>query len=278
LARQAAVVDSFYPGDAKRLAKDVERYIDEAKVDSDDARKMLCYVAPHAGYQYSGSVAGYTYKAISERGDKDSIDTFIIVGPNHTGRGAPIALSGDDWKTPLGQVGNDIELTRAIVASSKGAAEIDEHAHASEHSVEVQLPFLQSVVTSPRCVFICMGDQSYDSAVKLSDAISKAVGSLKRKVIMIASSDFNHYEPFVLAKTKDLEQINPMVEMDAKRFDYMLGKSGSSICGHGPIAATMLFSQTLGAKKGMLLHYANSGDVNNDYTSVVTYASVAFLR
>jgi AmmeMemoRadiSam system protein B len=181
----------------------------------------------------------------------------------------------DDWQTPLGVVKNDIELSKLIAGAPGMSA--DEVAHGFEHSVEVQLPFIQKVLPGVGCSFICMGDQSYRASVELADAITGAAKRLGRRVAAIASSDFNHYESAETARKKDMPAIEAVLRLDAENFHELIRRSKDSACGYGPVTVAALFARRGGAKEGRLLKYGNSGDATDDYKSVVAYASIVFL-
>ncbi len=276
MARKPAVADVFYPADAETLSRLVSGFVRKASAEGKGTGGAISVVAPHAGYVYSGQVAAYSFNALAESHRKRKFDSLVIVGPNHTGRGEPIAVSLQDWETPLGTVRNDAELSRKIIGFSEGISE-DEEAHAGEHSVEVQLPFVQSAIGGVRCVFICMGDQSREACELLCGAVLSATKSLGRRVAMVASSDFDHYEPASVAKGKDMPAIEAIEKLDADGFRSLLSKSSDTACGYGPISVAAQFAKTRGAREGRLLKYASSGEVTGDYASVVAYASIAFL-
>ncbi len=273
--RHEAFAGSFYPSMKDELEKFIRDALAKANVDSSMARKALSFVAPHAGYMYSGFVAAYTYAALSMALKERSTDTFVVIGPNHTGFGTPISISAENWRTPLGIVENDKELSMAIAARSE-YIRIDEGAHASEHSVEVQLPFLQYVAKDPRCVFICMGDQSVHASELLASAIMEASKKLGRTVAVIASSDFNHYESAATARKKDMPAIDALEKIDYRLFNRRVVEANDTACGYGPITVAAIFAKNAGASKGRLLKYATSGDVTGDNESVVAYASIVF--
>ncbi len=272
--REPAVCGTFYPKNKEVLKRDVDRFIADAKVDR-KAAGALSYVAPHAGYRYSGAVAGFTYKALGMNNSLDKIDTFVIIGPNHTGMGYPVSISGADWNMPLGTVENDLELSGEM-ASHEGMA-IDEDAHAMEHSIEVQLPFLQGVVKNPKCCFVCMADQSIEYCRMLHEAISQSAKALGRRIVVIASSDMNHYESADVAKAKDIAALEELRLLRPEKFHESITGSRDSACGFGPITVSAMFAMQNKAKSGMILKYANSGDITGDYESVVAYPSVAFV-
>lgn len=273
--RKPAVAGSFYPRNATELRKMATGFIEDADVEKGAGRKALGFVAPHAGYAYSGRTAGFTYKAISERLREQKAGTFVVIGPNHTGRGAPLSISGEDWSTPLGPVKNDIDFSN-LLADYSDLFRMEEEAHVSEHSVEVQLPFIQCVAENPKCVFICMGDQSYRYSEALGMAIFKVEGITRRKIAVIASSDFNHYESGEAARRKDMPAIEALEKLNAKGFVEKIDAMEDTACGYGPIAATALYAKAKGARMGRLLRYSNSGEATMDYSSVVSYASIIF--
>lgn len=272
--RYPAVAGAFYTSSASQLRAEVKSYLGAA-AKAVGARERLAIICPHAGYVYSGKCAAYSYASCSNWGAREI--TAIIIGPNHTGAGTPISVSFDDWKTPLGEIKCDAELADAIVKSGK-IARRDESAHFSEHSTEVQIPFLQLVAPQARMVGICMGWQDYDSAADLGAAIFSAVKNTGRKTIVIASSDFTHYESAESAEKKDMPAIERLLALDEKGFEEMADARSLSICGHGPIAAAMHYSKLAGAKKCELLKYTNSGEATGDENSVVSYASLAISK
>lgn len=282
--RKEAVSGSFYPYDSAELGEFVSSAIDSAKfpqVEKKAIAKAFSYVSPHAGYIYSGRTAAYTYRAISENARIGSIDTIVIAGPNHTGYGRPIAISIQDWHTPLGPVKNDVEFSKALSEKSEMFS-IDEEAHKYEHSIEVQLPFLQFLsekeesLRKAKYVFVCMGDQSIHASELLASSILEVEQELRRNAVLIASSDFDHYEPAQTAKSKDSKLIEALLRLDYKKFNGLVSSLEDSACGFGPISVALLYSKAKGAKSGYLLKYSNSGDTTGDYSEVVAYTSLLF--
>ncbi|MGC8662398.1 MAG: AmmeMemoRadiSam system protein B [Candidatus Micrarchaeia archaeon] len=273
--RYESFADIFYTSNRKILREFIDKAVKKAEIDEEIAKGAFGFVAPHAGYIYSGEVAAYTYKALEARSKSKKIDTFVMIGPNHTGFGAPLAISMQDWHTPFGVVENDTELALAISKKTPYVT-LDEVAHSGEHSIEVQLPFLQRTISKPRCVFICMGNQKLEFSKLLSEAIAKSAKELRREIIIIASSDFNHYESEEVAKSKDLPAIDALEKLDYVKFNKKLEEKEDTACGYGPITVAAMFSKEKGAKKGYLLKYGNSGEANKDYSSVVAYASIIF--
>ncbi len=275
MLRKPAFAGSFYPSDRSELSEMIDGFIESADVDVSVARTSVSYVAPHAGYKYSGKVAAFAYKAMAMREDLEGLDTVVVIGPNHTGLGAPISVSGSEWETPLGVVRNDRELALGIARQS-GHIAIEEEAHSLEHSIEVQLPFIQKVIDGPRCCFVCMGDQSTGSCRIIFNSIRNAAAELGRRITVIASSDFSHYEPADISERKDMDAIGFLKRLEIEGFRRSMVDSGDSACGYGPITVSAMFAREMGAGAGHLLKYSNSGDTTGNYKSVVAYSSIAF--
>jgi AmmeMemoRadiSam system protein B len=243
-------------------------------------RNAISFVAPHAGYVYSGATAGYTYKALLASNVLAEADTIVLLGPNHTGRGDymhPISVSADDWEIPLGIARNDKYLSEALVDGC-GIAAKDETAHAGEHSLEVQLPFMHSLFDSKRFCFVCMGEQDLESCGQVATALISTASKLNRAIAVVASSDLNHYESAVIAKKKDSALLKNAKSLDYASFNNSVMSIGSSACGYGPMTVAMEFASSNGDSEGIILDYSNSGDMTGDYSSVVSYLSMAFIR
>jgi AmmeMemoRadiSam system protein B len=272
--RHPAVAGSFYTSSASQLHEEVNGHLAEAagKVKESERLAIIC---PHAGYTYSGKCAAYAYASASNWAAKDL--TAIIIGPNHTGMGTPISVSYEDWKTPLGEIKCDVELAEAIMKAGK-IAKRDEMAHLNEHSSEMQVPFVQTVCPTAKIVCICMGWQDIGAAKDLGRAVFETVKKTKRNTIVIASSDFTHYESAESAKKKDMPAIGRLLALDEEGFEEMVDDKDLSICGHGPIAAAVHYAKLAGAKKCELLKYTNSGEASGDFGSVVAYAALAISR
>ncbi|MEM0154793.1 MAG: AmmeMemoRadiSam system protein B [Methanothrix sp.] len=269
--RESVFSGSFYPKQKAELGNFIKSALDGATPGNG---KPISIIVPHAGYIYSGRTAAYAYKCVYDfRKDYDSV---IILGPNHTGLGAQIGVSEETWKTPLGTIHSDTELAKEI-CDACDIAEIDEQSHAEEHSVEVQLPFIQYIFGSIPMVAVCMGVQDFKASECMYNAISKASRKLGRKPLIVASSDFNHYESAHEAESKDLPLIKMLEKLDAKGFNDGVVTSGDSACGYGPSTVATLYAKAKGAKKGVLLKYSNSGMQTGDLSSVVAYASIAFF-
>ena len=272
--RFPAVAGSFYTSSASKLRAEVKGYLDAASR-AVSAKERLAIVCPHAGFMYSGATAAYSFASAANWMAREL--TAVIIGPNHTGAGTPISISREDWKTPLGEMKCDAELVDAIVSESK-IARRDETAHAREHSCEVQLPFLQLVAPSARIVCLCMAWQDEKSAQDLAKAIFAAAKKTKRNVIVIASSDFTHYESAESAKVKDTPALSLLDKMDAVGFESLVDARDLSICGHGPIACALIYARLAGAKKCELLKYIHSSEVMGEEGEGVAYAALTLSK
>lgn len=273
MARKYKFADIFYPKNKVLLENTVNTLIADAVVDPAVAN-AYSYVSPHAGYIYSGSVAACTYKALSQNKHFSNIDTIIIIGPNHTGNGEDISVSMQDWETPLGILKNNTTLSGLIAANG---IKVDESAHSDEHSIEVQLPFLNIIAPTKKFCFICMLDQSEESSIKLANSIISAVRKLNSNAVIVASSDFDHYESRSEAARKDSLLIKSLSRLDYESFNRSALELKDSACGIGPVMVALLFSKSMGAIKSLLLRYSDSGSVTKDYSSVVAYASLVFI-
>ena len=260
--RHPAVAGQFYPGSAEQLSHQVDGMLHQA------AELAVCgAVAPHAGYIYSGQVAAEVYSRLPKA------ETYVLIGPNHHGLGSPVALSRDTWRTPLGLVETDQKLADALAG---GIIDHDETAHQPEHSLEVQIPFLQRRFSEFEILPVCMGLQDMQTAIEVGEEVSRAAKKANRKVVVIASSDFTHYEPQETARKVDTQLLEAVLNMDVKELYNRVYRYDATACGYGPIAATITASAALGAKMGKLLCYATSGDVSGDYSQVVGYGAVVF--
>jgi len=229
-------------------------------------REYVAAIVPHAGYVYSGPIAAHAYRALSKVKPRG----LVVVGPNHTGYGAAVSVWPDgEWETPLGPVPVDTNLAEDIINRSAYAV-ADHDAHIREHSVEVQLPFLQYVYGDFSFVPVVMGYQAHDAAVDLASSVPP-------DSILIASSDFSHYVPAHLGRELDMRAIDYILRLDARGFYSYVLDNDVSVCGVGPIMAAVEFARRLGAR-AELLAFGNSGDVTGDYGSVVDYAAIVFYR
>lgn len=237
-------------------------------------QNLIGLVAPHAGYMYSGPVAAFAYYQLASAGPRTRV---VILGPNHTGLGSGVStMTSGQWTTPLGEVKVDTELAEKIVKNS-GLIDVEEEAHRYEHSIEVQLPFLQFIYPRQfQFVPICMMLQDLKTSKEVGEAI--AVAASETDLMLIASTDWTHYEPHNQAVGKDKEALHAVLEMDPGKFQNIIEERRISACGYGPVTSVMHASKILGAKNSQLLSYKTSGDVTGDKTAVVGYAALTFTR
>lgn len=275
--RHAAVAGTFYEGSRDGLRHQIEACFVHAFGPGSlptgtrgQGRPIIGLVSPHAGYIYSGPVAAHGFFELSSQ-PKPS--TVVILGPNHYGAGETVSISGEDkWETPLGEVSIDIEAASAIV-SATGHAKFDNLAHRWEHSIEVQLPFLQYIWGSHdlRIVPISMLLQTSRVSMELGEAIGTALQG--KGALIIASSDFTHRELASTARRKDHLVIDSILTLDPARIEQAVFENRVSMCGPGPVMAMIAASKALGATGARLLHYGSSGDITGD-PEVVGYASI----
>ena len=269
--RKSIIAGSWYPGNPSILKSDIESFLANVSVDSVDG-KVIAIVSPHAGYMYSGQVAAHSYKLIAGK----TFDSIIVIGPSHRSyfSGASIYNKGG-YETPLGVVPVNVELANEIIAQSSITSFVPA-AHSQEHSVEIQLPFLQVVLDTFNFVPVVMGTQDKETCENLSDAIVKAVKD--KRVMIVASSDLSHFHGYEQAVSMDSVVLGHMEKMDWEGLLTDLGKGKCEACGGGPVAVTMLVAKKLGADSAKVLNYANSGDITGDRRGVVGYASAVFYK
>lgn len=243
---------------------------------SDQVRKIYGMVSPHAGYLYSGSVAANGYYSVSS----SKFNNVILVGPNHYGLGSSVATTMNGiWESPIGDVMVNPQVAKDI-ASRATSMDFDEFAHSRDHCLEVQIPFLLFTTEKFRIVPIILTNQDEYLALELGSAISDTVNECISKgdeFMLIASSDFTHYESNSEAHRKDSQLIKSILSLDITAFYYTLRQYNVSACGYGAIATVMVAAKNLGATRGELIRYATSGDVTGDKSSVVGYSSILFV-
>ena len=264
MIRSPVVSGQFYPESPSQLKSMIEGFVDKEAV----KEEVIGLVSPHAGYIYSGPVAGAVISRIKFN------DTFIIMGPNHTGRGKPLSIMTEGvWKTPLGEVEIDSELGKQILATSKHLEE-DYAAHQYEHSIEVQLPFLQYFKKDIRLVPIILSYYPGATYKEIGKEIAKAVKELNKKVVIIASSDMTHYEPQKSAQKKDSQAIEAILDLNEDELLKRVDELNISMCGYGPTVSLLSAAKELGATGAELVRYQTSGDTTGDYSAVVGYAGI----
>ena len=274
--RTPAVAGMFYPKTQKELKSTIRdcflhSYGPGKLSPSSHNEKIIGIICPHAGYMYSGPIAANSYYAISSQ----QPDLVVIIGPNHWGVGCNIATMKEAvWKTPLGDIEVDSQAAVEINKASK-IIELDLFSHTRDHSLEVQLPMLQEVYSHKfKILPIIMIDQNYNPAKEVGLAIAKIAKN--KKMVIIGSSDFTHYEENSFAHKQDMTLIEPILTMDVDKFYRILQENQVSACGYGAIASTIIACKELGASKGTLERYATSGDITGEKNSVVGYASIIF--
>ena len=281
MLRQPAVAGAFYPDNPEILKKTIENcFLDDFGVgelpsigEFEGEDYPLNIMVPHAGYQYSGAIASHGYCRLVQNGFPE---VFIILSPNHTGYGREISVFNEgEWITPLGSVQIDDEFAEAIISHSD-IASADFTAHRYEHSIEVQLPFLQYFSDNFKIVPITMGSQSFTATNDLAKAIFEAANDLNKSYCVIASTDLSHFNNQEKANTVDgfvLEDIEEMNEF--KLFEEVI-QYNITMCGYGPVMTTIVLSKMSNKSNCEILAYKTSGDVTGDLSSVVGYASGIF--
>ena len=280
--RRPTVAGQFYEGDAEALRAQIKNcFLNELgpkklpNVNLDiHPRNIVGLICPHAGYMYSGPVAASAFYELALDGKPD---TVVLMGPNHTGYGSALSLMREGvWRTPLGDIEINTEMANKITHETT-VIDVDELAHRYEHSIEVQLPFLQFLYGNTfKIVPICFLMQDYDSAVEVGRALAEALDGTN--TVVIASSDMTHYEPAKTAAAKDQAALKAVTNMDARRFYETVETRNITACGYAPITALITYAKGVNAKEAELLSYHNSGDVTGDYSSVVGYAAVSFRK
>ena len=266
IIRQPQVAGQFYPSSRQELKNQIGTLIDK-KADKSD---VIACVLPHAGYMYSGAVAGKTVSRINLK------DKIILLGPNHTGYGARFSMMTEgSWQTPLGEIKIDAHLAKEILKRSK-YLEDDASAHRYEHSLEVELPFLQYFKSDFEIVPIIFLSDEFELLKEIGREIAYTLKELniKDSTLIVASSDMTHYEPQIQAQKKDKEAIEAILELNEDRLIKRIQDLNISMCGYAPVIAMLSAAKLLGAKAGKLIQYQTSGDVTGDKSSVVGYAGI----
>jgi MEMO1 family protein len=267
MIREPAVAGQFYPSSPAQLQKLIKGMVDDQAEKSD----VIGLVLPHAGYIYSGPVVGAVLSRIKFK------DTFIIMCPNHTGQGKLYSIMTEGtWKTPLGQVEVDQELAKKILSGSRYLEE-DTTAHLFEHAIEVQLPFLQYFQPRLKIVPIVMAQGNSATYKEIGRELAKAITTLKRDVVIIASSDMTHYETGESVKEKDTRAIEAILNLDEDELLRRVDRFDITMCGYGPAVSLLTAAKELGAGRAELVRYRNSGDETGEYSSVVGYAGIIII-
>jgi MEMO1 family protein len=279
--RRSAVASQFYEGNAEALKAQITNcFLHELgpgklpEINPQNRpRKIMGLICPHAGYMFSGPVAASAYFELAQDGKPD---TILLLGPNHSGYGSALSIMREGiWQTPLGDINIDTQLADAILHETQ-IIDIDDTAHRYEHSLEVQLPFLQFLYGNAfNIVPITFLMQDYDSAVEVGRALVEALYATN--TVVIASSDMTHYEPAKTAMAKDQAALKEVTSLNARAFHDIIEKQNITACGYAPITTLITYANGVNAK-AKLLSYHNSGDVSGDHSSVVGYAAVSFKK
>jgi hypothetical protein len=277
--RRPSVAGAFYPAKPGRLKKLIENCFNHTlgpgslPSKRSQNRNILSIVSPHAGYIYSGPSAAHGYFNLAEQ---KKPDTIIILGPNHTGWGSPISMMGEGaWETPLGHVPINEDLAKEIFNKSE-LIDLNETAHTREHSIEVQLPFLQYIYGDFKFIPICMGIQDLETSKEIGKTLAKIGQS--NDILIIASSDLSHQETQETANRKDKLVLDSILGLDEIELQRQIFLHRITACGYGPISTAVVASKLLGAQKAELLSYYTSGDIIGQYSGVVGYASVKISK
>ena len=265
VVREPAVAGRFYPSKPEQLSREVDSYLSA----NQEQIKAIGCVAPHAGYMYSGRIAGSVFSKI------EIPKRCIVLGPNHTGRGHPLAIMKEgSWRTPLGTLDIDEDLAEQLTEMFPAISE-DAEAHRLEHAIEVEVPFLQKLRADLRFVPIVIGTGQLVILEHLGKAIAHVLHRLGEPVLIVASSDMNHYENDARTRVKDRKAIDRILALDPRGLHETILNESISMCGFGPTVAMLTAANKLGAQKADLIEYATSGDVSGDRDHVVGYAGIA---
>lgn len=269
--RRPIVAGAFYPGEPSELERMARRLLgDTAHTDARPFSSPVGLIAPHAGYVYSGETAAVGLRAVAELGTPE---TVVLLGASHTGYGSAVALDDHDrWETPIGGLPVDRDSVSRLAAAG---IPVEAMPFAQEHSIEVQLPLIQVLwPEGVRIVPICVQSGSYETLARAADAIADIAAS--RPILLLASSDFTHYESQDDAVRLDRKALDLILACDVEAFLHLVRDEGLTICGAAAIAILMTIANRLRLADARLIHYATSGDVTGDHESVVGYASVLF--
>ena len=262
--REPAVAGRFYPADPAELRGEVTSYLSPPQ---ERVRTIGC-IAPHAGYVYSGGVAGAVFSRL------EIPSCCIVLCPNHTGFGHPLAIMKEGaWRTPLGDLSIDSELAGRLLQAFPALVE-DAAAHRSEHAIEVELPFLQVIRPDAKFVPIAVGTGRLLFLEHLGEALATVIEAYEQPVLIIASSDMNHYEDDSTTRVKDRKAIDRILAIDPRGLYETVMNESISMCGFGPAVTMLTAAKRLGAQKAELVQYATSGDVSGDHETVVGYAGI----
>jgi AmmeMemoRadiSam system protein B len=266
--RSAAVAGSWYPASRMALTAAVDGYLSQAGDGPGVLRRLVALIAPHAGLMYSGPVAAYAYRQLRTH----TFDVIVLVGPSHFVGFDGVAIHRGGFETPLGPAEFD-EATASAITSATSIVREHPTAHVREHSLEMQLPFIRRVAPGARIVALLMGWQDEQTARELGDALSSALPG--RRALLVASTDLSHYQNASTAAALDSVVIDHVARLDADGLQRAIARRPDHACGGGPTVAVMRAALRLGATDGVVLKYADSGDVSGDKSAVVGYLAAA---
>lgn len=276
MIRIPCVSGLFYESDSDLLREDIERMFSQTDV-NDEKLDVLAGVVPHAGYVYSGKTACHTFDVLAKKGLPD---TFIILGPNHTGRGTRIDVcSYDKWETPLGLVDVDSEFIEELMNIDSNVY-VDNDAHANEHSIEVELPFIQYMCKEHdfKIVPIVISQQIPELCENLAESLDKVIKKLNRKCVIIASTDLNHYDDYETTLYLDEKIIKSVESMDMNQMIKDIIDYDITMCGYGPVITATYYCKLQNANTSIVLNHTTSGETSGDYNSVVGYMSAVICK
>jgi AmmeMemoRadiSam system protein B len=264
MIRRAVVAGSFYPGDPKSLSEQLDDLLPSVK----STRDVQAIIVPHAGYIYSGKIAGAVFAQI------DIPETVILIGPNHTGIGPSFSLSAaDSWQTPLGLVAVAKQLRRQLLEQIP-YVKADDSAHSQEHSLEVMLPFLQRLRPDVKILPLTLGSLTVKDALVFGMDLAKLIAAEQQDVLLLASSDMNHFSAASVTEKMDHLALEEMIRYDPQALYQVVSNYGISMCGVLPVVAVMTAARQLGAHHCRLIGYGHSGQINGDNNRVVGYAGL----
>jgi len=271
---KAVVAGSFYPAESVVLAQQVDRYLEEAVPQKIDG-EIAAIISPHAGYIYSGPVAAYGYKAISGR----RYDTVVIIGQSHSlVFDGVAALEKDLYETPLGRVAIDRDFVKKLLRAEKVTMVSKPGAFDEEHSVDVQIPFLQRSLKDFKIVPLVIGRADYNTCKGLARGLIRVIKESGKRVLIVASTNLSHYHKYEDAVVKDQATMSEIMNYDPRRFAVKVGERECELCGPAPVIVAMLAARELGAENICALKYANSGDTAGDKSRVVGYGSIVIYK
>ena len=284
MIRKPAVAGSFYEADPDSLTQRIEwcykHQLGPGQLPDHlgEKREIKSIIAPHAGYMYSGPVAAHAYLKLAEDGIPD---TFLILCPNHTGMGSAVStVTTGTWETPLGQVVIDGEFTEDLIANAP-IIDAEPLAHQQEHSCEVQIPFLQHLANKWNQEFkivpITLWMQDVETSTEIGQAIARTSQELDRDLVVIASTDFTHYQPHKIAYNTDHQVLEAIQNLDEQAMMRKVQELNVTMCGYGTAATALVYAKIKGARKAEILKYATSGDITGDHSAVVGYAAGIIL-